>query len=182
MIQTITLYQTVRYSEPITSPILAEEKPWLGKGYYFWEHEIENARHWGKTHYHNRYSIYQSSYQNTEDGIDLVDNYDDRERLEKDYQDIKGRMENLGIDKDVTLEEIIILMRKNISKKIHYIRLESGTFFKNGKLQIAVPNLSHPLTFTTKRLVQVCFPCFPCQEIGLTDYRKYEDSIGLVFG
>ncbi len=182
MIQTITLYQTVRYSEPRTSPIFATEEPWLGEGYYFWEHEIENARHWGETHYNNQYSIYQSSYQNTEDGIDLVDNYDDRERLEKDYQDIKRRVSELGRDKDVTLREVITLMQKNISKKIHYIRLESGTFFKDGKLQIKVPNRHYPLTFTTKRLVQVCFPCFPCQEIGLTDYRKYEDRIDPVFG
>ena len=181
MIQTITLYQTVRYSEPITSPIFATEEPWLGEGYYFWEHEIENARHWGKKHYHNRYSIYQSSYQNTEDGLDLVDNYEDRERLEKDYQDIKRRVSKLGRD-DVTIREVITLMRKKTSKKIHYIRFDSGTFFKDEKLQIAVPNRSYPLTFPTKRLVQVCFPCFPCQEIGLTDYRKYEDWIDPVIG
>ena len=182
MIQTITLYQTVRYSEPRTSPIFAKGEPWLGEGYYFWEHEIENARYWGKTHYHNSYSIYRSSYQNTEDGIDLVDNYEDRERLEKDYQDIKRRVSKLGRDKDVTLREVIILMRKNVPKKFHYIRFESGTFFKDGKLQISVPNLRYPLTFTTQRLVQVCFPCFPCQEIGLTDYRKCEDRIDPVFG
>ena len=181
MIQTITLYQTVRYSEPITSPIFATEEPWLGEGYYFWEHEIENARYWGKKHYRNRYSIYQSSYQNTEDGLDLVDNYEDRERLEKDYQDIKRRVSKLGRD-DVTLEEIIILMRKNISKKIHYIRIDTGTFFKNENRLLPVPNVRKLPTFTTKRLVQVCFPCFPCQEIGLTDYRKYEDWIDPVIG
>ena len=188
MIQTIKLYQTVRYSELRTSPIFAKEKTWLGAGYYFWEHEIENAHHWGETHYHNRYTIYQSSYKNTEDGIDLVDNYDDRERLENIFQKIKGRVGQSGIREEVTLGDVITLMRKKTSKKIHYIRFDSGTFFKDEKLQIAVPNRSYPLTFPTKRLVQVCFPCFPCQEIGLTDYRKYEDyrkcedSIGPVFG
>ena len=111
-----------------------------------------------------------------------MENQEDRERVEKNFQDIEERMLKLG--KKVTLGEIISLMRKNISKskRIHYIRIDTGTFFNNEKRLLPVPNVRKLPTFTTKRLVQVCFPCFPCQEIGLTDYRKYEDRIDPVFG
>ena len=45
------------------APFLAEDNPrnrkyqFLGTGYYLWEDDIEQAHHWGKEHYHNKYYI-----------------------------------------------------------------------------------------------------------------------------
>ena len=178
MLQTIRLYQAVRYDgKQRDFPICATEKPWLGRGYYFWEHEIENAHHWGKRHYGGQYCIYQSSYQNTEEGLDLVDNYEQREQLANYIKQIEAR-----IDKSISLEQIIELLRKHTSKRIHYIRIDTGSFFQDERTQLPVPN-KRPLPWLfTKRLVQVCFPYFPCQEIGLTDYRIYEEPSTSFFG
>jgi len=34
--------------------------PFLGKGYYFWDYNLEYAKVWGKNHYTNDYFICQS--------------------------------------------------------------------------------------------------------------------------
>ena len=43
-------------------PIYCNNNPWLGNGYYFWDGLLSNAEWWGKTHYHNSYMIFESSY------------------------------------------------------------------------------------------------------------------------
>lgn len=49
---------------------------WLGKGYYFWESFIENARWWGENSYKNGYVISQAIYINDEEEcFNLIDNY-----------------------------------------------------------------------------------------------------------
>ena len=178
MIQKIILYQAVRYEHKTrTKPIYATDKTWLGEGYYFWEHEIANAHHWGKVHYSNRYCIYQSSYQNTEEGLDLVDNYEHRDLLIKYIEQIEGR-----IIKNISLAQIIALICKYTPESIHYIRIDTGSFFQQDKIQLPVPNKGSLPQLYTKRLVQVCFPKFPCKEIGLTGYEKHKDYSTPIFG
>lgn len=51
---------------------------WLGEGYYFWEHFIENAHWWGKINenYSNGYVICKSTCdKGSESCFDLYDNY-----------------------------------------------------------------------------------------------------------
>ena len=176
MIQKIILYQAVRYEHKTrTKPIYATDKTWLGEGYYFWEHEIANAHHWGKVHYSNRYCIYQSSYQNTEEGLDLVDNHEHLDMLEKYIRQIKER-----IQKSVDLAQIIILICKHVPKSVHYIRIDTGSFFPNERFLLPVPNKQFSPQLYAKRLVQVCFPSFPCPEIGLTDYQLYEETTPVI--
>lgn len=178
MIQTIKLYQAVRYASGVNnSPIFATEKTWLGRGFYFWEHEIENARHWGEKHYNGKYCIYQSSYKNTEEGLDLVDNYEHRDLLIKYIEQIEGR-----IIKNISLAQIIALICKYTPESIHYIRIDTGSFFQQDKIQLPVPNKGSLPQLYTKRLVQVCFPKFPCKEIGLTGYEKHKDYSTPIFG
>ena len=171
MIQTIRLYQAVLYNKRLSSkPVLATEKTWLGSGFYFWEHEIDNAHHWGEKHCNNQYCIYESSYQNTEAGLDLVDNYEHRDLLIRYIKEL----EELTGDNNITLARIIALICKKVPHKIHYIRIDTGSFFWDDKTILPVPN-KRPLPWIfTKRLVQVCFPSFPCKEIGLIDYRLCE--------
>ena len=175
MIQKIILYQAVRYEHKTrTKPIYATDKTWLGEGYYFWEHEIANAHHWGKVHYSNRYCIYQSSYQNTEEGLDLVDNHEQRDMLKEHISQINER-----IQESIDLAQIITLIRKHVSK-VHYIRIDTGSFFPDERVLLTVPN-KQPLPWLyTRRLVQVCFPSFPCPEIGLTDYQLYEETTPVI--
>lgn len=176
MIQTIRLYQAVRCDGKLLDfPICATEKTWLGRGFYFWEHEIDNARRWGKTHYGGRFYIYWSSYQNTEEGLDLVDNYEHRARLVGYIKQIERRTQQ-----SLSLSQIIALISKHTSQRVRYIRMDTGSFFPTDKTKLPVPN-KHPLLWLyDKRLVQVCFPEFPCKEIGLTDYEYYEDSSPIV--
>ena len=42
-------------------PFLCVNKPWLGKGYYFWDNLMERAHWWGEKHYYGNYMICQAS-------------------------------------------------------------------------------------------------------------------------
>lgn len=142
----------------------------MGRAWVLLEHEIDNARHWGEEHYNNQYCIYRSSYKNTDEGLDLVDNYEHRDRLIRYIKKLK----ELTSDNNITLAEIIAILCEQIPQKIHYIRIDTGSFFWDDKTILPVPN-KRPLPWIfTKRLVQVCFPSFPCKEIGLIDYRLCE--------
>jgi len=49
--------------------------PFLGEGYYYWDNNIDQAHHWGLTHYANKYAIIESELSLTSETIfDLVGN------------------------------------------------------------------------------------------------------------
>lgn len=171
MVQEITLYQAVRGDSqiPLKAPIYSERDTWLGQGFYFWEHHVENAHYWGRKHYSGRYHIYESSYRNTERGLDLVDNYEDRERLIALIQKLSNK-----VGQEVSLAEIIfIIMHKIYPGRVKYVRMDTGSFYPNRRCYLPVPNKTPLPWMFERRLVQVYFSEFPCLEIGLTQYRYY---------
>lgn len=169
MVQVINLYQA-RFNTD-TIPLLAINEPWLGEGYYFWEHEVKNAIHWGETHYEGKYYIYESSYRNNEHGLDFVDNYDHRDYLMKAKEVLNKKR------KDVSLPVIVAMLRKRYKEKIKYIRIDTGSFFAKEKFFLDVPNHNKPIWMFRKRLVQVCILEYPCPEIGFTNYHLYVPPI-----
>jgi hypothetical protein len=82
----ITLFQTVEDRDNVDNierngPILCIKNPWLGKGYYFWEMQIENAHWWGKNHYKDNYMIFEVTSSYPERILDLVNNYEHLSRF-----------------------------------------------------------------------------------------------------
>ena len=73
-----TIFQTLENREnpddiENQGPFLCTRKPWLGKGYYFWDTFIELAHWWGRQGYDGNYVICQSQIDyNPEDIFDLV--------------------------------------------------------------------------------------------------------------
>lgn len=181
MEQTIILYQATKATETrLKNPIKSTIGTWLGEGFYFWEHHIENAEHWGETHYNNRYHIYKSCYSNNEFGFDFVDNYEHRDDLIRIHKLACSRAKGTTFEpnKDTLNRLISSLLRRYISKRasnIKYIRIETGSFYPMDYIEIPVIKpKKYKVKVLEKRLVQVCFLEFPCKEVGLTSYEKVE--------
>ena len=92
---------------------------------------------------------------------------------------IFARLKN-EFKKSVNLAQIITLICKHVPKSVHYIRIDTGSFFPNERFLLPVPNKQFSPQLYAKRLVQVCFPSFPCPEIGLTDYQLYEETTPVI--
>jgi hypothetical protein len=51
------------------------KNPFLGSGYYFWDYNIRMAKYWGKSHYDNKFYIFQADIPYNENTLlDLVGN------------------------------------------------------------------------------------------------------------
>ena len=173
MEQTINLYQAVRKeSKRLEIPLFAEEKAWLGKGYYFWEHHIENAHYWGETHYGGNYEVYESQYCNNKFGLDFVDCYEHREDLFSIYDEVKGLK---GYEREYDLPALVRLLYEQVLQQgedIHYIRIDTGTFYPKRGRNLSVPTRPKQIWIPCARLVQVCILAYPCPEIRCERYER----------
>ncbi len=88
---------------------------WLGNGYYFWEHFIDNAHWWGKENHKNNYIICKSSYDRDDnDCLDLIDNYDDLQSL----IEFVGYLESIGqYNSSTSMSRVLEYFRKNLEIK-----------------------------------------------------------------
>ena len=171
----INIYQAVaktKYilSKPIFSPKRIDfdpNAPWLGAGYYFWEHKVENAIKWGNTRYCGNYSIYGSAYLLDNDKcLDFAGSHDDIEQLKTVY----NHLISMGIpQQEVTIDKIvgfILDMLKWQGIKLVCTRLKTKPFL-NEKTTVRTPN-NYYLSFPVET-IQVCFYDFP-NELILKNY------------
>lgn len=171
MEQTIKLYQAVQKRENrLKAPILAGKKAWLGDGYYFWEHYIENAKYWGKEHYNGNYEIYESQYCNNEYGLDFIDCYEHRDDLLSIYNEISSRV-NEGDYNLPTLVRLLLEQALQSPDNIRYIRIDTGTFFPKEKISICVPTQPKRIWIEKIPLIQVCIRTYPCSQIRCETYE-----------
>ena len=116
------LYQVVKNPAPPGSggiPIFCSETTaWLGKGVYFWESFIENARQygnahcseWGKANGTKGFSIYKAVVVFGDRCLNLVDNVNDL----RDVRDFYEKLESKNIKgRPIRVYELLRLMRKN---------------------------------------------------------------------
>lgn len=92
----ILLFQARQYPPPKDKkdnpPVFSgAPKGWLGSGTYFWESFVDNAKQWGKKHYHNNYKISQKKYTySTENCLNLVDDFNVLSTMKSFYEGIKA--------------------------------------------------------------------------------------------
>ena len=176
MERTIKLYQAVeKRRDSLKAPIYSKEKAWLGDGYYFWEHYIENAEYWGETHYHNNYEIYKSQYCNNKFGLDFIDCYEHREDLFAIYDTISENVNQRAYDLP-TLVRLILEQVLQSPDSIHYIRIDTGTFFPKKKISICVPTQPKRIRIKQIPLIQVCIRTYPCSQIRCETYEHVYPS------
>lgn len=72
---------------------LGSKEPWLGEGYYFWEHYIDDAKWWGDEIYRGHYIIAESRLDlHTEGLLDLYGDIEAQSDFEHCAIFIKGKM------------------------------------------------------------------------------------------
>lgn len=161
--QNIVIYQAANNTSNLEAPLYSdgegkkdEHYPWLLPGYYFWEHNIEDAKVWGRKRYNDDYSIYSCSY-NMDDQycLDLVSNYRHRDFFFK----VRERLIKKGKGGNVRIEMIIKWILDNQTEDTYFkcARLESKTF---SPMRIEVPTPNDKVIFHNST-VQVCFYEFP---------------------
>ena len=92
---------------------------WIGKGFYFWEDNIEWAHKWGKKCYGNRYVICQSSYDlDVKNYLDLAD-----AKCNEEIFSLKEKLQKRRNTKDVKLAHIIAYLQESKDFKCDAIRL-----------------------------------------------------------
>ncbi len=95
-------------------------RDWLGKGYYFWDNDIQAAHYWGKSHYNSKYYIFKVELSiktntvmdlvgNREHMIDMQNYFVDLKKFKKDSEkwtirlmlDLLRRLNNLPLYKGI---------------------------------------------------------------------------------
>ncbi len=118
--QTIAKHGTVEECEK-HGPIFCTDNPWLGAGYYFWDGLLSNAEWWGKTHYHNDYMIFKSSYDvHSELLLDLVGNVKHIEYFQRYAHALKAVLGR----KTIKVSTMIEFMKKAGNFPFQAIRVE----------------------------------------------------------
>ena len=92
-------------------PFLCVNKPWLGRGYYFWDNLMTRAHWWGKKHYNGQYIICQASA-----------NIDDDK-----YLDLAGNMEQLKY-----FEQCCSALRENYHQEHITVSLVIAKLIRSG--------------------------------------------------
>lgn len=86
--------------------------PWIGEGYYFWEHNISLAHWWGKSHILGDYVICSCNLEY--DKLQLWDLYNDHDHLAELDRINKYLNDKLEIPyNDLTLVKVIRYMKDN---------------------------------------------------------------------
>ena len=115
---------------------------YLGQGFYFWDDNIEYARHWGRVHYDNHYTILGYDFELSGDQfLDLVGSRKDISYFHRLYDDIRKREQckDFGISKCIQILQIVekeapgVFPIKIIRAADYNINKKGGTVFVAGK-------------------------------------------------
>ncbi|MFI3262096.1 MAG: hypothetical protein R3Y26_04205 [Rikenellaceae bacterium] len=155
----IDIYQSVKSNPPRNTPWWCkDEKAWLGCGYYFWEHYIDNAHWWGHLWYTRKgldYKIYKSSYTKNEfTCFDLIDNYKHKDTLKDVIELTKKR--NLYDAKTTTIGRIIAFMIEIGIFDFKATRMQHPSRSLNNKFSDSI-NIDNKQRFDLTPQIQVCF-------------------------
>ena len=152
------LYQASAYCDKTkyTGPTLADnDDEWLGKGYYFWDNNIDDAHWWGNIHYSGSYIITKSAYDyHSTEYLDLVSLREHKEYIQKACFYLEKRAKKLGREEKITIGKVIEILKKSDrnfkfkairacpvpikSKRISFDTDGQCLMFPNAKYQICV--------------------------------------------
>ena len=166
----VEIYQTVSsvgtfHDRELLGPIFCENNPWLGDGYYFWDSLLSNAEWWGKTHYHNEYYIFSSSYDaHTDYLFDLVG---DAKHIDLLYHYARGLKKILGL-KTIKVSTVIEFMKRDGKFPFMAIRAE-GRNVKSQKNAILVFDEQGMYYLQPIPKIQLCV--LDCNHFLISDYK-----------
>lgn len=155
----IDIFQSIKGDPPRTKPWWCKDsEAWLGCGYYFWEHYIENAHWWGDLWYARKgldYKIYKSAYENNEDTcFNLVDNYEHKDTLKNAIELMK--VERLYNADTTTVGRVIAYLIGINIFKFKATRMQHPSRSLDNKFSDSI-NVDKKRRFDLLPQVQVCF-------------------------
>jgi len=101
--------------------ICARNDVWLGKGYYFWDTNIEWAHGWGQSYQANGYIICQASIRHDEMILDLAGNVRHMMAFERIYKILRERVPAQE-RADILVRDLIAALQKTNSIPFDGIR------------------------------------------------------------
>ena len=124
------VYQTVQDRDnpdevELYGPFKCKKNPWLGQGYYFWDHEIKLAHWWGsKAGYENNYMICEAWCNMT--GNDLCWDLHENGFHRDEFHETILKIVELNLSKkphDITVDQVIEFVKNKKSFKYEAIRI-----------------------------------------------------------
>ena len=89
-------------------PFLCVNKPWLGKGYYFWDNLMTRAHWWGEKHYTGKYMICQATANIDDDKyLDLAGNMEQLKYFEQCYSALRENYHQEHITVSLVIAKLI---------------------------------------------------------------------------